>query len=188
MKRSVDMIETMLARNTGATSAIKFRLDEALQKQITAQKSYDEARSERQTALATGGDITKINTKLKQAQEAIELADDAVIGFNNELLKLASESSNLNTEFSFAIIEQDTEELKELAGIYNVQADQLAKTVKQIWAVRRRLKEDPLHSRVLVSKPGWGHNALENIPKLFIAGEPLPRLVTDESFFNANFM
>lgn len=188
MKNKVKIIEANLAENTTATGAIQTRLNQAIAQQNTAQQSYDSARAERQTTLASGGEVTASNAKIKLAQDALDLADDAVTGCNSELSRLSGEREKLLAEHAAAVLNQDTEELKSLAATYNSQAEQLAKTVKDIFVVRRRLREDPSHSKVINAVPGWRRNALEIIPRLYLQGEKVPTLLTEQSFFDAAFL
>lgn len=187
MKTNVEKIESELTHNTDARQKVKSRLQQALTDREETQQQYDSLRTERQTALAAGKEISEINTKLKQKQESLELAEDAATGLNNELTRLTAEREQLNKAHDAAVLNQDTEELKALATIYNKQAEQLAKTVREIFSVRRRLKEDPMHSRVVNAVPGWGRNALEIIPKLYLSGEPVPNDPTKQSYFDASF-
>ncbi len=187
MKTNVEKIEAELTHNTDAQQNVESRLQQALTDREETQQQYDSLRTERQAALAVGKEITEINTKLKQKQESLELAEDAATGLNNELTRLTAEREQLNKAYASAVLNQDTEELKTLAATYNKQAEQLAKTVRDIFAVRRRLKEDPMHSTVINAVPGWGRNALEVIPKLYLSGEQVPNDPTKQSYFNANF-
>jgi chromosome segregation ATPase len=187
MYNKVEMIEADLTKTAIAKQDVESRLKQAVTDQEDAKRKYESLRSERQTALAANKKVTVINSNLKQAQESLELAEDAATGLNNELARLTNDREILIKDHTAAVLNHDTEELKALAVIYNTQAEQLAKTVREIFEVRRRLKEDPMHSRVVNAVPGWGRNALEIIPKLYFAGEEIPNALTKQAFFNANF-
>jgi hypothetical protein len=188
MKSKVEVIEESIIQNEAGQQAITSRISEAVKLQAATQEVYDNLRLERQSALVSNQDITKINAGLKQAQDTLDLHCDTVTGLNNELERLVNERKELTNALTVAVKQQFTDGLIALSGTYNSQAAELAKTVRSIFELRLKMGEDINHSKFVTAVPGWQRTALQIIPRLYLPGEKIPTLLTEQAFFDATFL
>lgn len=157
-------------RNTAATK----RLEEY-------QARYEKARGDRQSLLASGKDVKKINESIKTMQADKELAEDETIGLDKMLVDLNDEANALEKKERETEIDILKSKLLPLVPAYNEAAAQLAAVVENIWELLYVLDVPNRTRSPIASAVGWDENAFAIIPRLFEAVDQIPTANSEEA-------
>src|SRR4030042_4776129 len=179
--KKLEGIKGRITANRNNTVEAGKRKRTATEKLEDYQSRYEEAREERQSLLASGKDVKKINESIKSMQADKELAEDEVIGLDKMLADLSDEAKALEKK------DEETErdilksKLLPLVPAYNEVAAKVAAIVENIWNLRFALNESHIGAQTILSAVGWNENGLMEIPKLFLISDPEPGRYSEEA-------
>lgn len=162
-------IDRRTSENVAAVATAEARTEKAKRRLAELTSEKEEARGDRQKALADGKDAKNISRRLKAIQDVMEDLEDEITGLGARLGELRAQGTQLRAERAATARLIPVSKLRDAARRYNSQAAALVPVLGELWRLRAELGE-PREGRA-IQTPLGPVGALECVPRLFIPGE-----------------